>query len=176
MQVFELRGGAIQLRDHFAVALPCLPHLLSLMGREPLEVALRVLLFRLCASVQAFQPIEPLPEVPVEPFRFVRLRRTHALPSMRFCPARQSLYAASATGTLQERRTYFGGLAGRCQSSTVTWRARATVSLPAGTECVTVEPAAMVAPAPTVRGATRTLLEPVCASSRMVVTCLAAPS
>ena len=40
------------------------------------------------------------------------------------------------------------GLAGRRQSSTVTWRARATVSLPGGTECTTVEPAAIVAPSP----------------------------
>ena len=34
----------------------------------------------------------------------------------------------------------------------------------------------MVAPAPTVMGATSTLLEPVCTSSSMSVACLLAPS
>src|SRR5215475_7576822 len=70
----------------------------------------------------------------------------------------------------------FAGFIGRCQPSTVTCRARARVSLPATTECVTVEPAAIVAPAPTVMGATSTLLEPVCTSSPMTVLCLLAPS
>ena len=68
------------------------------------------------------------------------------------------------------------GFTGRRQVSIVSWRARATVSFPAGTECVTVEPAPMVAPAPTTMGATSTLLEPVCTSSPIVVRFLRAPS
>src|SRR5205807_371741 len=80
--------------------------------------------------------------------------------------ARQALYSLFFSGFLVGRRHF----------SRVTCRARATVSPPAGTARVTVEPAAMVAPAPTVMGATSTLFEPVCTSSSMRVRCLLAPS
>src|ERR1700730_18058591 len=71
---------------------------------------------------------------------------------------------------------YFFVFVGRCQSSIVTCFARATVSFAAGTSFTTVEPAAMVAAAPTVIGATSTLLDPVCTSFSIVVRFLLAPS
>src|SRR5204863_9576819 len=51
------------------------------------------------------------------------------------------------------------GLRGRCQPLIVTWRARDTVSSPAGASPVITEPAPMVAPAPISTGATSALLE-----------------
>ena len=72
-------------------------------------------------------------------------------------PVRFGRHASVGTGAFASRAAslrYFCGFFGRCQPSTVTCRARATVSLPAGTLAVTVEPAATVAPAPTVMGAT----------------------
>src|ERR1700730_6451147 len=71
---------------------------------------------------------------------------------------------------------YFFVFTGRCQSSIVICLARATVSFAAGTSFTTVEPAAMVAPAPTVIGATSTLLDPVCTSFSSLVRILFAPS
>src|SRR5438093_6289984 len=64
---------------------------------------------------------------------------------------------------------YLFVLTGRCQFSIVTCFARATVNFAAGTSFTTVDPAAMVAPAPTVIGATKTLLDPVCTSFSIVV-------
>src|SRR3546814_6482117 len=55
---------------------------------------------------------------------------------------------------------------GRCQPSMVTWRARATVSSPAGASLPITEPAPMVAPLPIVTGATSDALEPMKALSR----------
>src|SRR3546814_10416503 len=59
----------------------------------------------------------------------------------------------------------YGFFFGRCQPSTVTWRARATVSSPAGASLPITEPAPMVAPLPIVTGATSDALEPMKARS-----------
>jgi hypothetical protein len=50
------------------------------------------------------------------------------------------------------------------------------VSWPAGASAAIVEPPPIVAPAPTVTGATSTTLLPMCASAPIVVRCLFAPS
>src|SRR5690606_11939629 len=74
--------------------------------------------------------------------------------------------AAEAAPTVHP---YFGCFFGRCQPSTVTCRARATVSSPAGASMPITEPAPIVAPLPIVTGATSEALEPMKALSSMVV-------
>src|SRR3546814_13870301 len=65
---------------------------------------------------------------------------------------------------------------GRCQPCTVTWRARATVSSPAGASLPITEPAPMVAPLPIVTGAPNAAVAPMKALSSLVVVDLFPPS
>jgi hypothetical protein len=67
-------------------------------------------------------------------------------------------------------------LRGRCHLAIDTCRGRATVSCPAGASCTIVLPPPIVAPSPTVIGATSTQFEPTCTSSPMIDRCLFAPS
>ena len=69
-----------------------------------------------------------------------------------------------------------GGFTGRCQPATATCRGRASDSWPAGASRTMTLPAPMVAPSPTVTGATSTQLEPMLAPAPMTVRCLLAPS
>lgn len=64
----------------------------------------------------------------------------------------------------------------RFHPSIVACRARATVSLPAGASRLTTEPAPIVAPSPTLTGATSAVFEPMKAPSPIVVLDLFTPS
>ena len=87
--------------------------------------------------------------------------------------ARKSCSATVPPGTDQ---TFFDTFCGRCQPAMVAWRARVTVSSPAGASLLMTEPAPMVAPSPMVTGATSTLLLPMCTPLPITVRCLLAPS
>src|SRR3546814_5898279 len=113
----------------------------------------------------------------------LRAGRTH-VPDV---PYTQSLRDMAPTSPAVGRadaprgRKAVGGVAptyaffGRCQPCTVTWRARATVSSPAGASLPIPEPAPLVAPLPIVPGATSAALEPVKAFSWFVVVDLFTP-
>src|SRR5215472_12821622 len=65
---------------------------------------------------------------------------------------------------------------GRFQSPRATCVLELSASDPPGTSFHTVVPAPMVAPRPTVTGATSCVSEPICTSSSMMVRCLLTPS
>src|SRR5690606_24703323 len=65
---------------------------------------------------------------------------------------------------------------GRCQPGTVVCRPRSRVSSPGGASLVIVDPAPIVASAPTSTGATSMTPEPMNARSPITVRCFAAPS
>jgi hypothetical protein len=71
---------------------------------------------------------------------------------------------------------YRGFFTGRCQPSIVACLPRATVSSPAGALRVITDPAPIVAPSPTVTGATSAVLDPMKAPLPIVVVDLFTPS
>src|SRR5260221_11455571 len=74
------------------------------------------------------------------------------------------------------RARYPGFLRGRCQPGLVTCFFSVSVRPPGGTSFVIVAPAPIVAPRPTVTGATSCTSEPMWTSSSITVRCLLAPS
>src|SRR5450759_663816 len=73
-------------------------------------------------------------------------------------------------------KQYYFFFVGRFHPATVTCLLRDKVSSPSGALRVIVEPAPIVAPLPTVTGATNCVFEPMNTSSSMMVRCLFAPS
>ena len=71
---------------------------------------------------------------------------------------------------------YYFFFSGRFQPGLVDWVLSFIVSSPAGASFHTVVPAPIVAPLPTVTGATSCVSEPMNTSSSMMVRCLFAPS
>src|SRR5207248_1324195 len=88
-------------------------------------------------------------------------------------PADQPALAAGRIRVLGRAASrYFGALTGRFQPASDTCLPRATVSWPAGAFFAIVEPPPMVAPSPSVTGATSTQLLPTCTSAPITVRCL----
>ena len=75
-----------------------------------------------------------------------------------------------------KKRRHFLDFTGLFQSFIVVCRVLDTVSEPAGTSLVSVVPAPIVAPLPTLTGATSSQFVPIKASSSITVLCLLAPS
>src|SRR4030095_1265241 len=95
------------------------------------------------------------------------------------CRRREAKQGGGAQPVPMRREIHFVSLAfftGRFQPWTTTGPALATVNSPAGASFVIVLPAPIVAPLPTLTGATSTQFDPIDASSSITVRCLLAPS